>query len=733
MKCKCHPNKDFNICARECPVMCNEPVRTSCSQECAFGCDCPPGMVRDPRRKNRCVKAVKCSLTCPAHSKFEFCASTCAPKCGRRERSICTTRCQRGGCVCDSGYAEVEHNGEALCVPQGECSRYLKITVPLRPGEHGNIGGGLSSGRVTGAITGARSSECGCLEEPVRGRHQKDRFCRPHLTPLSERRKVRSCVCRPGLVRNSWGDCITKKECLHCKCFRDKDFNVCKRKCPLFCNEPIRASCSQKCVLGCDCAPGTLREPRTKKKCVKTTKCTPRCPPHSRFEVCISTCAPKCGKKQPKFCVTRCQRGGCVCFEGYAEAERDGELVCVPNEQCDRYVQPAVPATPAGYGYNGTVTSSVGNVSGPGSTSRYPSGTFHGTNMEGVSSTYTNQYGEVGGGWPWGVPSSEESMESFENTATKPSDVPIYGTGSGLGSEVTASPGTPANAAVGIGKETNVGEGNVTVNAPVVAKPELPTSETNKHGSVVNTPSNGASAFAAHSARCGCLEKPPKYKTCKDPLCHPRITPDEVKNRHYPCVCRLGAYRNPWGECITLDECKSCGRFLHMSYNLCASECPMTCGEPVPNCSSRLGGFRNPWGHCITLEECRKCSTHPHKSYNLCASECPMTCDQPIPNCSSRCVVGCDCAPGYVRDKVNPEKCVKADCCPPRCPANSKFQLCISNCRRTCDRQQPRKCFTSCTRGGCVCNKGFSELVVAGVTTCVPDFQCPKTQQRRDI
>ncbi|KAL1467519.1 hypothetical protein MTO96_042118 [Rhipicephalus appendiculatus] len=103
----------------------------------------------------------------------------------------------------------------------------------------------------------------------------------------------------------------------------------------------------------------------------------------------------------------------------------------------------------------------------------------------------------------------------------------------------------------------------------------------------------------AHSRKCGCLEKPPKYKTCKDAFCRPDHTPDAVKRQHHRCVCRLGAYRNPWGECITLEECRSCGTFRT-------------------------------------------------KSYNTCASECPMRCDQPIPNCSSRCVARCDCAPGYI-------------------------------------------------------------------------------------
>ncbi|KAH7933827.1 hypothetical protein HPB49_017679 [Dermacentor silvarum] len=262
MRCKCFRDKDFNVCRRACPVMCNEPIRGSCSKKCVLGCDCPPGFLRDPTKKYRCVKAAKCVLKCPQNSKFQFCVSTCAPKCGARPPKICVTRCQRAGCVCDQGYAEVEQNGETMCVPQGECYRYLGLAASLTPGGHANmVVSSCSDYRPDSqAEKGtAQSSPCGCLEVPASGSHQKEKFCRPNLTPLSERTKPRSCICRPGLVRNAWGDCITKKECLHCKCTRDKDFNVCARKCPLLCNEPILASCSQKCVLGCDCPPGTVR------------------------------------------------------------------------------------------------------------------------------------------------------------------------------------------------------------------------------------------------------------------------------------------------------------------------------------------------------------------------------------------------------------------------------------------------------------------------------------------
>ncbi|XP_075531920.1 uncharacterized protein LOC142564683 isoform X2 [Dermacentor variabilis] len=210
------------------------------------------------------------------------------------------------------------------------------------------------------------SLPCGCLEEPAIGSHRQEKFCRHHLTPLSERNKPRSCICRPGLVRNSWGDCITIQECKRCKCFRDKDFNVCARVCPVMCNEPIRGSCSKKCVLRCDCPPGYLRDPKKKYRCVKAAKCVLKCPQYSKFEFCVSTCAAKCGARPPRICVTRCQRGGCVCDQGYAEVEHNGETICVPQGECSRYLGLAVPLTPSGAGNIGGGISSGGTAVLPG-------------------------------------------------------------------------------------------------------------------------------------------------------------------------------------------------------------------------------------------------------------------------------------------------------------------------------------------------------------------------------
>ncbi|XP_037272289.1 uncharacterized protein LOC119164244 [Rhipicephalus microplus] len=249
---------------------------------------------------------------------------------------------------------------------------------------------------IFGAIvcTMTVSSRCGCLEEPATGSKRREKYCRPHLVPKSERHKRRDCICRPGMVRNAWGDCITNKECMSCKCHPNKDFNLCARACPVKCNEPIRTSCTKECVLGCDCPPGFVRDPKRKNRCVKATQCTLRCPNHSKFQFCVSTCAPKCGQPTSGNCATRCQRGGCVCDPGYAEVEHNGDTICVPLGDCSRYIAVRVPPLPAGRpGHLGGGFSSVG-VTG-GTTGRIGS-TTTGTSTGGLN---TLKHGLTTGSW----------------------------------------------------------------------------------------------------------------------------------------------------------------------------------------------------------------------------------------------------------------------------------------------------------------------------------------------
>ncbi|XP_049511344.1 uncharacterized protein LOC125939880 [Dermacentor silvarum] len=181
-KCKCRPQKDWNLCASGCPPRCNQPIAQTCRTNCSPGCDCPPGWVLDSKDRTRCVKVQRCSPQCPAHSKYQQCTSSCAPSCvnsvaGRN----CITRCYTGSCVCQEGYYEFLQNGAKTCLTKDECSRFIRpettitgrneieytgggvraptvLFPPDRPGISGHTSTGIS--RTTGCQTTAGGTGC---------------------------------------------------------------------------------------------------------------------------------------------------------------------------------------------------------------------------------------------------------------------------------------------------------------------------------------------------------------------------------------------------------------------------------------------------------------------------------------------------------------------------------------------------------------------------------------------
>ncbi|XP_070383661.1 uncharacterized protein [Dermacentor albipictus] len=164
-RCKCRPQKDWNLCASGCPPRCNEPIAQTCRTTCNPGCDCPPGWVVDSRDKTRCVKVQRCSPQCPAHSKYQQCSSTCAPSCARSAANKnCVTRCYTGSCVCQEGYYELLRNNEKACVTKEECSRFIRpATTIAGRNEIDYIGGGARAPLVLfppgkSEITGHTSS-----------------------------------------------------------------------------------------------------------------------------------------------------------------------------------------------------------------------------------------------------------------------------------------------------------------------------------------------------------------------------------------------------------------------------------------------------------------------------------------------------------------------------------------------------------------------------------------------
>lgn len=183
-----------------------------------------------------------------------------------------------------------------------------------------------------------------------------------------------------------------------------------------------------------------------------------------------------------------------------------------------------------------------------------------------------------------------------------------------------------------------------------------------------------------HRRRCEPNERRVRWKPRKDTFCHPSLTlPSRLHKRRH-CVCKSGYVRNAWGKCITIAQCRSCDRRLKQDFHLCRSPCLITCNKPIP-------------------PHCRK----------------------------KQCVMGCACAPGYVRQPGRGHKsCIAAKVCPPRCPNRSVFSPCPSSCQPWCHRRTPRYCVRSCRVGDCVCLPGYAKIIQQGKTLCVPNSQCHK-------
>lgn len=181
--------------------------------------------------------------------------------------------------------------------------------------------------------------KCQHPERHVRLWARRDTFCNPKLTMPVFLEKKRHCVCKNGYVRNAWDRCITKEECRSCDPELKQDFNPCGSACNITCQRPIPVHCRNKpCVVGCTCPPGYVRQPGNNKKgCIAANTCPPRCPKHSEFHPCPSTCQPRCHHQHRTDCVHRCRTGDCVCIQGYAKLMRGIKEVCVEKSQCPKH------------------------------------------------------------------------------------------------------------------------------------------------------------------------------------------------------------------------------------------------------------------------------------------------------------------------------------------------------------------------------------------------------------
>ncbi|XP_037580561.1 zonadhesin-like [Dermacentor silvarum] len=153
--CKFRWQRDYRMCAPGCPATCNKPFSASCNLPCSAGCVCPPGWVVHPKNSKMCIKAYMCLPKCPPNSSFQACVSSCLPKCGQNPPRKCDLSCERGACVCNKGYIELERDGKKTCVLKTLCLWHARTTPLFQPNATTYTGGTETSPTTTNLAGGA--------------------------------------------------------------------------------------------------------------------------------------------------------------------------------------------------------------------------------------------------------------------------------------------------------------------------------------------------------------------------------------------------------------------------------------------------------------------------------------------------------------------------------------------------------------------------------------------------
>ncbi|XP_026322756.1 zonadhesin-like [Hyposmocoma kahamanoa] len=116
----------------------------------------------------------------------------------------------------------------------------------------------------------------------------------------------------------------------------------------------------------------------------------------------------------------------------------------------------------------------------------------------------------------------------------------------------------------------------------------------------------------------------------------------------------------------------------------------------------------------------------PNEEFYPCTTACPPNCMHPETDvvCTKQCVIGCDCKPGYLRNRF--KICIEADsveCIKEQCVnENEVFDNCRKECQPTCADRKPI-CHYNCA-AGCVCAPGF---IRDDKGVCIRVEDCPKS------
>ncbi|XP_041976212.1 zonadhesin-like isoform X2 [Aricia agestis] len=705
----CGENEEYTpsgICqARTCddlgyPLPCYNP-NSGITINQGPGCVCKPGYVRDCNGK--CIPNSQCPSCGGDPNATSGCSTFCTTCDNYGQEVVCIQSCILNGCACKDGY--IYDIANKKCVLPQNCP----AKTCNKPNE----------------ILGCKNA---C---PVRT-CASTRYKQLYKCPPPPKDCEQGCVCAPDFFRNSNGDCVPRDQCFpNITCRTDEEYNSCANggcgrwlcsQPSSICIDPVKGGC----VPGCRCKAPLLRT--SDGRCVPGNQCPqPQCGINEEFVQCKdSVCRPQtCGDLGfPLGCLQAiannnegktCQQGpGCVCKEGFV---RDSNGNCISAEQC-----PSCGGDPNATTGCGTFCTTCDNY-GQEAFCILP------CQLNGCACRNGYIYDTVNKKCvlPQNCPPKQLCTKPNEISGCNNTCSPRTCEAKDRIYECPLSPLTPQpcvqTCICAPGFYRNAAGDCVTKDQclPLNCRPD------EELYGCINAPCGRWECSQPESGICvdvvpgGCI---PGCK-CKEPLlrtddgrCVPasQCPPLQCgKNEEYvqckDSVCRPQA-------------CGDLGFPLGCLQAIADNNQSQTC-QQGPGCVCKEGFVRDSNGNCISAEQCPSCGGDPNATTG-CSTFC-TTCDNYGQEafCILSCQLnGCACKDGYIYDTVN-KKCVLPKNCSKKCNKPNEITGCKNACPpRTCEakdreykcRPRPQFC-----EPDCVCAPGFYRNAGGN---CVTKEQC---------
>ncbi|KAL4708360.1 hypothetical protein ACJJTC_019596, partial [Scirpophaga incertulas] len=684
----CQQNEIFSPCAN------SGCRRWSCSDQqilcvdpstCEPGCVCAKGYVWDYKR--RCIPEKECPLNCKENEVYATCGNTgCSVRsCSDvNSTAVCIPNGPREcvpGCVCAKGYF-LDPKGN--CVPPERCPP----TQTCKRNE----------------VVSTCANNC-----------REKRYCKDIVNPpvcLNLEFCVTGCVCADGYLRDDNGDCIPIEKCPVQTCKRNEVVSTCvnnckaKRYCRDIANPPVCweiYSLQEEnilpwnlpiCTTGCVCADGYLRDENG--DCIPIDKCpAQQCPQNEVYSGCANGCQKKNCRDlsfpteciEPKEC-----KPGCICDKGYLRSENG---TCIPIRNCPVQI----------------------------------------CKRNEVFSTCANKCREKRNCRDIANPPVLLGCADMDSTGTE------YITPSAHETKCIQA------ARMGV-KRKNCKDLSFPPECiePKECKPGCICDNgylRSENGTCVPIRNCPEPICKQNEILSSCANSGCRRWSCADPgiLC---IDPSRCETG---CVCAEGYVWDDNKRCIPEKECPNSSPCKEnqilspcVNRNCQIKTCsnltnPVRCIEQgtrecVEGCICAEGYYQDSDGNCVPPEKCPPSQTcKRNEVFSTCANNCgkkkcrdltgPLICFD-----NERCVSGCVCAEGYLRDDNG--ECIPIEKCPATsCDGDENAQYgCSLNCGKLCsDLNSTRPiCPKVCPTIGCECKDGF--YYDTTIRKCVPPEKC---------